>query len=153
MRFGGTTLSTYFDVRGYQGAGQNGTGTVDPFSTGTFTYDSSVDRCVQDITGDTTSSYGLVFPEGAFGIYTWNANTGYREESFEDFMKTTLTIDGITYDYFTMYDKKCGEWMMGIGLHFCFLCWDESDYCNNEGFKWIFKFACGEFECDALNIC
>lgn len=150
---GGTTLGTYFDVQGLQGGGQNLTGNTSPFVNRQFAYDSLLDAAVQDATGDTTASYGLVFPEGAFGIYTWNANTGYREESFEDFMKTTITIDGITYDYFVMYDKKCGEWTIGLGLHFCFLCWDEEDYCNNEGFKWLFKFACGDFECDALSIC
>lgn len=150
---GGTTLASYFDVRAYQGAGMNGTGTVDPFSNVQFSYDSYLDQQVQAVTGDTTASYGIVFPEGAFGMYTWNQFTGYREESFEDLLRTTLEIDGMTYDFFLMYDKKCSEWIWSIGLHWCTLCWDEADYCDSLGYKWLFKYQCGAFECDSLNIC
>lgn len=153
ITIGGDTLATYYDVKAYQGGGQNATGNVDPLPSSKFVFDDNLDSIIQDVTGDSTSSYGITMPEGAFGVYTWNEYTGDFQENFETHLETTIDIDGLTYDYYVKY-SPCGKfWDIGLKLHFCWLCIPDDQYCNGEGFKWLWKFDCGEFECDSLKIC
>lgn len=149
LTVGSDMLATYFDVQALQGGGQNATGKVDPLPARDFTYDEGVDTVVQAAL-TTTDSYGFTFPEGAFGIVFWNEYTGINQESHENHLETTLSIDGIKYDFYITYSICDKEWKTGIKTHFTWLDIPSNLYCNGESYKWLWKFDCGVFDCDAI---
>jgi hypothetical protein len=151
MTVGGESLATYFDLKRFQGASQNynqaaGSPLVDPMMESNFAYDIAFDQIVQGLQGD-TDSYGFTWPVGALGYFEYFENLGIKAKSFEDHIRTTIEIDGMMFDYSVHYDKCTSVWQVLLKKSYALPKIPDTEYCNNQGFNYLWQFDCGDPSC------
>jgi len=155
LTFGGETLRTYIDVKGYQGMSMNSVGAnVDPLANMPFTYDNQFDTIFQTLDSN-DFSHGFTLPLGAFVMQEWFDHEGYGLESLDTVIRNKMTIDGITYDYSMVYDpcggsEKTGIWKVQLKKRYGFGSIPNTAYCDNQGLNFHWLFGCGDFSCSSL---
>lgn len=147
---GGDLLSTYQEVRQTGGLGANAIG-ANPNAGGydIFT-DFEVDVQMQALLGDTDSHMMALLP-GASQLLEWYKYVGVHEElGKDDYVQTTIDINGVTYDY-TLNFEKCdgGVWNWELSKRFDLWCIPDAAYapCYDFNGKLGFKLGCGDFSC------
>ena len=145
--FGGHTLADFYNVNRWRISPEGRIGTDLADSSLPFIYDENFDSTLQVLEAD-TKSHGISVPIGSFGIDFWNEFTGYKVKSFEDMIKTTIVIDGMTYDYALFYDKCKGTYTEQLKLQFGFLSIPDVAYCNGRALIKHWTFGCGDVDCD-----
>ena len=132
--FGGDIIAKYFDIKMLRLSPEGRVG----IDTGTladlpFVYDSQFDGIVLGLEVDALS-HGFIVPIGAFMMDTWVENTGYKEMSDPNYLFTTITIDGIEYDYEMKFDECDGrKWKELLKLHYGFGSIPDSIYNGSNG--------------------
>lgn len=119
-----------------------------------FTYDVEFDKIFQELEGD-TDSHMVTFPVGATAVMFFNENTGCNVFNEDDFMKTTMEIAGIEFDYNVNF-VKCDtpHWNIQLKVHWCMPCWPDSVYCDGfGGFKLHWKGICSNADCSVFDPC
>lgn len=147
--FGGHTLADFYNVNRWERSPEGRIGTDLNDSSLPFIFDLNFDKTLQVLEAD-TKSHGISVPIGSFAIDFWNEFTGYKVKSFEDMIKTTIVIDGMTYDYALYYDKCKGTYTEQLKLHFGFLSFPDADYCNGRALIKHWTFGCGDSDCDTF---
>jgi hypothetical protein len=147
--FGGHTLADFWQVRRWQMSPEGRLGSDLADGSLPFIYDAAFDPTFQTLEAD-NASHGVTVPIGSFAIDFWNEFTGYKIKSFEDFIKTTIEIDGVLFDYSLFYDKCNGKYTEQLKLHFGFLALPDSIYCSGRALIKHWEFGCGDVDCDTL---
>lgn len=147
--FGGESLADYFLVREWRMSDEGRVGADAKAANLPFIYDNSFDTVFQGLEGD-LKSHGVTVPIGSFAIDFWNEYTGYKVENFDDFIKTTIEIDGLVYDYALRYDKCDSTWTEQLKLHYGYLSIPDALYCNGRALIKHWTFGCGDVDCDTI---
>lgn len=152
---GGDTLAMIEDVRMLGGIGPVG-GSAGQNINGLSAikqhyYDSQIDATIQGLAAD-TASHVLSWSPGAMQLLEWYDYVDYREEFKEDYSRTTITVDGITYDYSLNYDKCTSTWTVHISKHYDLFCIPDTAYdpCWDFNNKVHYLIGCGETDCTNL---
>lgn len=148
---GDDALARHFDLRSMAGLGSNAL-FANPLDYGGITPVISLflDDAVNTAGG--TGNHALSFLPGSVQLLTWNAYTGDREIlGKEDYTKTTINIDGITYDYTINYDKCDDVWDIELSLNWELLnLTDETSPCYDFNYLLHWDLNCGPTDCDFL---
>jgi len=152
---GGQTVGTYFDVRMLQGMSQNrGDNLVDPFANSEFAWDIALDARVRTLeTGeDADASYIYAWADGAFGMVDWYENTAYKNYIFEDHVRDTITVGGMTFDYFVHFNKcTTPGWEVIMRKYYAWMYIPDAAYCNSQGLRFMFLADQGTLMAGELN--
>lgn len=152
---GGDTLAIIEDIRQLGGTGPvGGTAGADASAMSRIAqtyYDSQIDASIQALAGD-TASHVLSWSPGALQFLEWYENVDYREEFKEDYSETTITIDGITYDYSLHYSKCDKAWDVHISKCYDLFCIPDTAYapCYEFNNKVHYTIGCGETDCTSF---
>jgi hypothetical protein len=143
MHVGGDLLNVFMDVARKGGIGAQGIG-ADAVTDDMMHFD---DFELDTHYGDALSHL-WTWAAGQFQFLEAYKYIGYCEEFFEDFTKTTIEIDGITYDYSLYYDKCNSLWKYELSLCYDLFCiddWYTPCYDFNRKLHWVI--GCGETDC------
>ena len=153
---GGDILGIWFDTRQMGGLGANAIGaSASPTAiTGGVTsfVDFQVDSVIQGIETD-TDSHLLAWIPGGYQLLEWFEYVGYKEELGKaDYTETTITIDGITFDFSLKYDECAHAWTYELAKQFDLFAIPDAAYTQgaavwdfNRRLHW--KLTCGDFAC------
>ena len=98
-----------------------------------------------------TDSHSLSWIPGAFQMLEWYKYVGYNEElGKEDYTETTMTIDGITYDWSLYYDKCDHVWKYELSKNYDLWAIPDAAYepCWDFNMRLHFVLACGDWTCN-----
>jgi hypothetical protein len=149
---GDDELMRWFDSRQMGGLGANAL-FADPANYGGFTPATSLflNSAINGVTGNPTNMNLLSWLPGTVQLVTWNKYLGDREIFRDDSFKTTINIDGLTYDYTLNYDKCEDTWDFQLGLTWdIFALTDEMSPCFNFNYILRWLLSCGEDDCETV---
>ncbi len=149
---GGEKLAVAQDVRRMAGTGTSLN--LDPnaaFNSVQAFYDYDIDATVNGLQTTTGESYAITWIPGSIQMLEWyrNAPGSIFEEFAQHRAETTLTINGVTFDYFLRYRECDHEW--DFTLQKWFDIWaipDELYTCNYGNGRVLWGLTCGEMDCD-----
>lgn len=146
---GGEKLAVAQDVRVLGGTGTSLN--LDPnaaLNTTSSWYDYDFDSTINTLQSTSGSSYAMTWTPGSMQMVEWYRNTGIFENFKEDYAETTLTIDGITYDYTINYDKCTHTWTFHLSKQFdIFYLPDALFACNTGNGRALWELDCGAMDC------
>lgn len=146
---GGERLAIGQDVRTLGGTGTSLN--LDPnaaLNTASAWYDYDLDATINTLQGTAGDSYALNWVPGSLQMVEWYRNTGIFENFKEDYAETTLTIDGIKYDFSINYEKCDHEWTFHLQKQFDIFYIPDALYACNEGNgKVLWQLDCGDMDC------
>jgi len=149
MMVGGEKLAIGQDIRILGGTGTSLN--LDPnaaMNTVTDFYDYDLDATINTLQTTTGDSYAMTWVPGSMQMLEWYRNTGIFQNFKEDYAETTLTIDGITYDYSINYDKCTHTWTFHLQKQFdLFYIPDALFACNEGNGRTLWELTCGDMDC------
>lgn len=140
---GGDMLGIWRDTRVMAGMGSNAIGAAsNPLGVtgGVETYvDFQVDPIVQGINTDTLN-HAISWIPGAFQMLEWYEFVGYKEEiGKQDYTQTTITIDGMTFDWALRYDECNSRWNFELAKQFDLFAIPDASYTQGGANVWPFN--------------
>lgn len=147
--FGGEVAAQYFDVREMRLSPEGKEGLSGSMSNLPFLYDYELDIQLQALAAD-TASHGLVVPVGSYFVDTWNEFEGYKRMIDDNYVYTTMIIDGVKYDYSMVFDHCDKVWKEMLTLHYGLGGIPDEVYCDGNGLIRHFIMGCGPADCSIL---
>jgi len=111
-------------------------------------YDYDFDATVNGLQTTTGESFAMTWVPGSVQMLEWYRNRGIFENFKEDYAETTLTINGITFDYLINYDKCTHEWTFTLQKWFDIFAIPDASYsCNVGNGRVLWGLTCGDMDC------
>jgi hypothetical protein len=153
---GGDILGIWFDTRMMGGLGANAIAADQSPATvvgGADIYmDYQLDPVIQTLEADALSRV-LAWTPGVVQMLEWYEYVGYKQEvGKEDYIETTIEIDGYTFDWSLYYDKCTHQWSYELSkVYDLFYVPDVAFDGGTTVYDWnrrlAFKAECGDFAC------
>lgn len=153
---GGDILGIWTDTRVMGGLGANAiAASEDPRAivAGADVYlDYDVDPTIQALESDSVSRM-IAWTPGVWQMLEWYDYVGYKAEiGKEDYIETTIEIDGYTFDWSLNYDKCTHQWSYELSKSYdLFYIPDVAFAGDSTVWDWnrrlVFQVSCGDFAC------
>jgi hypothetical protein len=151
---GGDVLAQYEDVLQLGGKGPNaiGSGTVglNPYFVD-YQLDAGVAAAVGGASGP-DSSFAISWLPGSAQFLDYQENVGYKEYFYPQNTRTTITIDGMVFDYWLRFEEcPTPKWKWVLSKRYDLFCIPEAVYapCFNSNGKLLWMLGCGDATCIA----